>query len=151
HRRLRCRAGRARGANPGDPQCPHQKKPAASKLLHKIGPIRHDREIFRPMGPKAKVGPRGKMNSPNMIVIEPKRGLIKLDWRSLWEYRELIYFMVWRDVKARYKQAALGIAWAILQPLLTMVIFTVIFSHVAQVPSHGISYPIFAFAALVPW
>ena len=92
-----------------------------------------------------------KANSPSMIVIEAKRGLIKLDWRSLWEYRELIYFMVWRDVKARYKQAALGVAWAILQPLLTMVIFTVIFSHVAQVPSHGISYPIFAFAALVPW
>ena len=85
------------------------------------------------------------------VVIKPTKGVLDLDLRELWEYHELIYFMVWRDVKARYRQAALGVAWAILQPLMTMLILTVIFSYVARVSSHGIAYPIFAFAALVPW
>jgi lipopolysaccharide transport system permease protein len=85
------------------------------------------------------------------IVIEPSRTLFKLDLQALWEYRELVYFMVWKDVKSRYKQTALGIAWAVLQPILTMLIFTVIFSYVARIRTHGISYPMFAFAALVPW
>jgi lipopolysaccharide transport system permease protein len=74
-----------------------------------------------------------------------------LNLSALWEYRELVYFMVWKDVKARYKQTALGVAWAVLQPLMTVAIFTMIFSYFARVPSHGIAYPVFALAALVPW
>ncbi len=85
------------------------------------------------------------------IVIEPSRGWAALKLRELWGYRELLYFLIWRDVKVRYKQTALGAAWAILQPLLTMVIFTVIFGNFASMPSDGLPYPIFAFTALLPW
>lgn len=71
--------------------------------------------------------------------------------RELWEYRELLYFLIWRDVKVRYKQTALGAAWAVLQPLLTMLVFSLFFGRLAKLPSDGVPYPIFAFAALVPW
>jgi lipopolysaccharide transport system permease protein len=71
--------------------------------------------------------------------------------RELWEYRELLYFLAWRDVKIRYKQAALGVTWAVIQPLLTMVIFSVIFGQLAKLPSDGIPYPVFSYAALLPW
>jgi lipopolysaccharide transport system permease protein len=74
-----------------------------------------------------------------------------IDLKSLWDYRELLYFLTWRDVKVRYKQTALGAAWAIIQPLFTMVIFTIFFGNLAKVPSDGIPYPIFAYAALLPW
>ena len=74
------------------------------------------------------------------------------EWlRDFWRYRELLYFLAWRDVKVRYKQAALGASWAILQPLLTMIIFTLFFGRLAGVPSDGIPYPLFSFCALVPW
>jgi lipopolysaccharide transport system permease protein len=85
------------------------------------------------------------------IVYEPSRGLIPLNLRELWEYRELLYFLTWRDIKVRYKQAALGVAWAVLQPLFTMIIFSVIFGQLAKLPSEGIPYPVFSFAALLPW
>ena len=85
------------------------------------------------------------------VIIEPSRGWVSLQLRELWEYRELLYFLAWRDIKIRYKQTALGAAWAILQPLFTMVIFTIFFGGLAGVPSDGIPYPIFSFAALVPW
>ncbi len=85
------------------------------------------------------------------LWIEPIHGWANLKLKELWEYRELLYFLVWRDVKVRYKQAALGAAWAILQPLLTMLIFSVIFGMFAKVPSDGTPYPLFAFVALVPW
>ncbi len=85
------------------------------------------------------------------LWIEPIHGWANLKLQELWEYRELLYFLVWRDVKVRYKQAALGAAWAILQPLLTMLIFSVIFGMFAKVPSDGTPYPLFAFVALVPW
>ena len=90
---------------------------------------------------------------PNVreIVYEPSRGWMSLKLRELWNYRELIYFLTWRDVKIRYKQAALGVSWAILQPLLTMVIFSVIFGQLAKLPSDGIPYPVFSYAALLPW
>jgi lipopolysaccharide transport system permease protein len=84
-------------------------------------------------------------------VIQPGRGLFDLDLGAVWEYRELLYFLAWRDVKVRYKQAAMGVAWVVLQPLLTMMIFTVIFSHLARIPSDDLPYPLFAFAALLPW
>jgi lipopolysaccharide transport system permease protein len=71
--------------------------------------------------------------------------------RELWEFRELLYFLIWRDVKVRYKQTALGAAWAVLQPLLTMLVFSLFFGRLAKMPSDGVPYPIFAFAALVPW
>lgn len=85
------------------------------------------------------------------IVIQPSKGWLKLNLRDLWEYRELLFFLVWRDVKVRYKQTVLGAAWAILQPFLTMVVFSIFFGRLAKVPSDGIPYPIFAYTALLPW
>jgi len=85
------------------------------------------------------------------IRIEPSRGWVSLKLRELWEYRELLYFLVWRDIKVRYKQTVLGAAWAVIQPFFTMVVFSVFFGRLAKVPSDGIPYPLFAFAALVPW
>ncbi len=86
------------------------------------------------------------------LVIEPEGGgLSALDLRDLWRYRELFYFLTWRDVKIRYKQTALGAAWAILQPLFNMLLFTAIFGRMAKMPSDGVPYPLFAFAGLLPW
>jgi lipopolysaccharide transport system permease protein len=85
------------------------------------------------------------------VRIVPSRGWVSLKLQELWEYRELLYFFIWRDVKVRYKQTVLGIAWAILQPFFTMVIFSVFFGGLAKVPSDGVPYPIFAYTALVPW
>jgi lipopolysaccharide transport system permease protein len=86
-----------------------------------------------------------------VIRIQPSRGWVSLRLRELWEYRELLYFLIWRDVKVRYKQTVLGAAWAIIQPFFTMVVFSVFFGKLAKVPSDGIPYPIFSYAALVPW
>lgn len=88
---------------------------------------------------------------PTVRVIEPRSGWVPLDWRELWAYRELLGFLVWRDVKVRYKQTVLGAGWAILQPLMTMVVFTVLFGRWAKMPSDGLPYTLFAFAALIPW
>ena len=85
------------------------------------------------------------------VHIEPTRGWVSLKFEELWKYRELTYFFIWRDIKIRYKQTILGVFWAILQPFLTMVIFSLFFGRLAQVPSDGIPYPIFSYAALVPW
>ena len=85
------------------------------------------------------------------IIIEPSKGRVSLDLKEIWQYRELLLFLVWRDVKVQYKQAILGIAWAILQPLFTMVIFSVIFGRFAKLPSEGIPYPVFSYVALLPW
>src|SRR5205823_3791602 len=76
---------------------------------------------------------------------------VSLKLGELWEYRELIYFLTWRDIKVRYKQTALGAAWAIIQPFFTMVVFSLFFGRLAKVPSDGVPYPIFSYAALVPW
>jgi len=86
-----------------------------------------------------------------VIRIEPSSGWVSLKLRELWEYRELLYFLVWRDIKVRYKQTVLGAAWAIIQPFFTMVVFSVFFGKLAKIPSDGIPYPIFSYAALVPW
>jgi lipopolysaccharide transport system permease protein len=83
--------------------------------------------------------------------ITPPTGWVTLDLREFWAYRELLYFLVWRDIKVRYKQTGLGLAWAILQPLLTMVVFSLFFGRLARVPSDGVPYPVFCLAALVPW
>jgi lipopolysaccharide transport system permease protein len=85
------------------------------------------------------------------MIIQPSRGWISLDLKELWDYRELLFFMTWRDIKVRYQQTALGAAWAIIQPLLNMIVFTVFFGRLAKVPSDGIPYPLFAYTALVPW
>jgi homopolymeric O-antigen transport system permease protein len=87
----------------------------------------------------------------SVIRIEPSKGWVSLRLTELWEHRELIYFLVWRDIKVRYKQTALGAAWAIIQPVFTMAVFAVFFGHLAKMPSDGVPYPIFAFSALVPW
>ncbi len=83
--------------------------------------------------------------------IEPARGWMPLKLDELWEYRELFYFLTWRDIKVRYKQTLLGASWAIIQPVCTMIVFSLFFGNLAKVPSDGIPYPIFAYAALVPW
>ena len=85
------------------------------------------------------------------LTIEPTKGWAPLRLKALWRYRELLYFLTWRDIKVRYKQTALGASWAVIQPLLTMVIFTVVFGHFARVPSDGVPYPIFSYCALLPW
>jgi len=85
------------------------------------------------------------------LRIAPSKGWVPLKLKDLWEYRELLYFLVWRDIKVRYKQTALGATWAIIQPFFTMVVFSIFFGHLAKVPSDGIPYPLFSFAALVPW
>lgn len=89
--------------------------------------------------------------SSQVVVIEPNTRWFDLKLKALWEYRELLYFLAWRDLKARYAQTAVGLAWALLQPLAMMIIFTVVFSRLANMPSDGVPYPIFAYAALVPW
>jgi lipopolysaccharide transport system permease protein len=86
-----------------------------------------------------------------VVVIEPSRGWVSLRLRETWEYRELLYFLVWRDVKVRYKQTALGVAWALIQPAMTMVVFTIFFGQLAQIGSDGLPYPLFSFAGLLPW
>src|ERR671912_69661 len=90
-------------------------------------------------------------DAPEITWIRASKGWSAPDLRELWRYRELLYFLVWRDVKVRYKQTALGAAWAILQPFATMLVFSLFFGRLARVPSDGIPYPIFAFTALVPW
>lgn len=83
--------------------------------------------------------------------IRPSPGWVSLRLKDIWEYRELLYFLVWRDIKVRYKQTVLGVAWAILQPFMTMVVFSIFFGRLAKVPSDGIPYPVFAYCALIPW
>lgn len=90
-------------------------------------------------------------NSAPRVRLKPSDGWRALNLSELWQYRELLYFLSWRDVKVRYKQTVLGVLWAILQPFFTMLVFSIFFGKLAKVPSDGIPYPIFAFAALVPW
>ena len=90
-------------------------------------------------------------HSQTILRIKPSKGWMAINFRELWEYRELLGFLTWREVMIRYKQAVLGVAWAILQPLFTVLIFSVIFGRLAKLPSDGIPYPLFSFAALLPW
>jgi lipopolysaccharide transport system permease protein len=83
--------------------------------------------------------------------VEPSSGWRRLELKELWSHRELLYFLTWRDVKVRYKQTAFGASWAVLQPFLTMIVFSVVFGHLAKIPSEGVPYPLFAFAGLLPW
>jgi lipopolysaccharide transport system permease protein len=90
-------------------------------------------------------------HDPTTIYIKPTTGLAALNLRDLWTFRELVFFMIWRDIKVRYKQTLLGAAWAVIQPVMTMLVFNFLFGNVAKVPTDGIPYPIFSFAGLLPW
>ncbi len=90
-------------------------------------------------------------HDPTTIYIKPSTGLTALNLRDIWVYRELVFFMIWRDIKVRYKQTLLGAAWAVIQPVMTMLVFNFIFGSVAKVPTDGIPYPIFSYTALLPW
>src|SRR5512134_3227532 len=85
------------------------------------------------------------------VRIQPLKGWVTLRLDELWKYRELLYFLTWRDIKVRYKQTALGASWAIIQPFCTMLVFSLFFGRLAKIPSDGVPYPIFSYAALVPW
>lgn len=87
----------------------------------------------------------------SVLDIYPSRGWISLNLRDLWEFRELIFFLTWRDIQIRYKQTVLGVGWAVIQPLIAMVVFSIIFGTLAKLPSNGIPYPVFTFTALLPW
>jgi lipopolysaccharide transport system permease protein len=95
----------------------------------------------------------GDAKDRNVTVfrIEPAQGWTALKLHELWEYRELVYFLVWRDVKVRYKQTVLGVAWAVIQPIVTMIVFSLFFGRLAKIPSDGVPYPLFNLAGLVPW
>jgi lipopolysaccharide transport system permease protein len=96
---------------------------------------------------------RSKPSHPRQfpIVIRSDLGWVPVNLRAIWEYRELLYFLAWRDIKVRYKQMSLGIGWALLQPLITMLVFSFFLGRLVQVPSDGIPYPLFTFCALLPW
>lgn len=85
------------------------------------------------------------------IIIRPSRRFVPLSLRDVWDYRELLVFLIWRDIKVRYKQTALGAGWAVIQPFMMMVVFSIFLGHLAKVPSDGVPYPLFVFAGLVPW
>ena len=86
-----------------------------------------------------------------LLTLRPSKGWVSLKLRELWRFRELLYFLVWRDIKVRYKQTVIGAAWAIIQPFMTMIVFSLFFGRLAGIPSDGLPYPIFSYAALVPW
>ncbi len=88
---------------------------------------------------------------PPVLRIAPPRGWFDIDFKELWAARELLYFFVWRDIKVRYKQTAIGAAWAVIQPFMTMVVFSLFFGKLAKMDSHGLPYPIFYYSALLPW
>src|SRR5262245_12301061 len=99
-----------------------------------------------------KTGDRQRRSlASSLTVLEPPPARVPVTLRALWEYREVLYFLIWRDLKVRYRQTAIGATWAIIQPLMTMVVFTIFFGRLAKMPSDGVPYPLFAFVALVPW
>ncbi|MCB9437114.1 MAG: ABC transporter permease [Anaerolineales bacterium] len=95
--------------------------------------------------------PEPQLSSLPHLRIQPSNGWVSLHLKEVWAYRELLYFLTWRDIKVRYKQTVLGAAWAIIQPFFTMVVFSLFFGNLAQIPSDGVPYPIFSYTALVPW
>jgi lipopolysaccharide transport system permease protein len=134
------------------------KRPAQGEPWHQLG--RHEIVSAYPDSSPAShpaLGGSGTEASSDdgaagrWVVIEPPSGWLRLGLRELWEHRELVYFLTWRDIKVRYKQTALGAAWAIIQPLSTMIVFSLFFGRLAKVPSEGVPYPLFSLAALVPW
>src|SRR5258707_1188011 len=100
---------------------------------------------------QTQVAAAGQGTNLPVVRIDARRGWLALDLAELWAYRELLYFFVWRDIKVRYKQTIIGAAWAILQPVLTMLVFSLFFGKLAKIPSQGLPYPIFYYCALLPW
>lgn len=100
---------------------------------------------------RTRAGAQQVPDSPSAVEIAPSSGWVPLHLREFWEYRELLYFLVWRNIKVRYKQTVLGAAWAVIQPLCTMIVFSIFFGALAGISSDGVPYPIFAYSALVPW
>ena len=103
------------------------------------------------LSPLRKEAPTRSLSVETTLVIRPRRHLFALDIKAIWEYRELLYFLIWRDLKVRYRQSVIGVGWVILQPLMTMVVFSAVFGKFVGVPSDGLPYPIFIFSALLPW
>jgi len=91
------------------------------------------------------------LDQPQVLIIDSRQGALTEQLRDFWRYRELLYFLAWRDFKVRYKQTALGAAWAIIQPFFTMVVFSIFFGYLGKIPSDGLPYPVFAYCALLPW
>src|SRR2546423_1074029 len=100
---------------------------------------------------ESTVGVNNAANEKPVVVIEPGKSASLVRIRDLWAHRELLYFLIWRDIKVRYKQTLMGVVWVVAQPLLTTVVFTLLFGVLARVPSEGLPYPVFAFAGLLPW
>ncbi len=107
--------------------------------------------MIAPPPPTEPAADRPGPVDPPLTVLEPPRGFEVIDIPELWKARELVFFLAWRDVKVRYKQTALGAAWAILQPLLMMIVFSIFFGRLAGIPSGGLPYPLFALTGLLPW
>lgn len=99
----------------------------------------------------SRAGVRSAQIPTSVTILRPSRGLVSLRLKELWEYRELAYFLVWRDIKVRYKQTVIGVAWAMIQPLAMMVVFTLFFGKFTKTPSEGVPYPLFAYVGLLPW
>jgi lipopolysaccharide transport system permease protein len=111
-----------------------------------------DTSLVAPRTPhREDSGPPASEHPLPRTIIQPSRGWAPLNLRELSEYKGILYFLIWRDIKVRYKQTVIGVAWAVIQPLMTMGVLAVFFGHLAKVPSDGVPYPIFAFAGLVPW
>jgi len=100
---------------------------------------------------RAQVSGQDDTSSADITVVRPRKGWVALNLQELWHYRELLYFLVWRNIKVRYKQTLLGASWALIQPLATMLVFSVFFGKLAKVPSDGVPYPLFAYCGLLPW
>jgi lipopolysaccharide transport system permease protein len=112
-------------------------------------------QAARPPEPAAShdAPPEGGSPEPDapIVVIEPRHGFVRFDVAELWHYRDLLYFLTWREISIRYKQTLLGFAWAVIQPVMTMVVFTVFLGRLAKMPSDGIPYPVFSYLGLLPW
>jgi lipopolysaccharide transport system permease protein len=123
----------------------------ASSATDKASALKSTTQTDKTLHPVNQHSSSDRVPDKPVVTIEPNKGWSPVELRDLWAFRELLYFLTWRDVKVRYKQTELGILWAIIQPLLTMLIFTIFFGRLAGVPSDNVPYPIFAYAGLLPW
>ena len=130
----------------------HPRGSAGSLRQRNLGGFRRARRLVRTASLVRDMS-AGVARAPDneMLVIEPGRRFAAVQIKELWQHRELLYFLVWRDIKVRYKQTALGAAWAILQPLATAAVFTIFFGRLAGIPSGGVPYPLFAYSGLLVW
>jgi len=138
------------------PKCSGSRRLPSVSLLHfshaygyRTGSLSRMATVTLP--PESAAPPQAQGSTPPVVRIEPPRGWLELRLAEVWEYRELLYFFAMRDIKIRYKQTAVGVLWVVLQPLMTMGVFTIFFGRLAKLPSQGLPYPVFYFAALVPW